>query len=148
MKKAVTLSEVILALAILIVGLTSLLVFFANCIILNGLSRNFIVGGTHAQYVMEEIRDEDSLSNITTKIENGDWDWNISDIESKGLEALTGESIDTYCCSGNCTLCLVSCLDSADDPLGVVVKVEWQDRSGRDMEIELPTLMTNDQCEE
>lgn len=126
-KNGFTLAEIILAVAILAFTLASLLSLFVSCMLLNDASRNLTQATGHAQFVLEEIRNS-AFSGIASKINNGDWDWDSSTITAKGLSALKSESMDTQV--------------SGSDPLDVVVMVSWQDRSGRNRQMELETLFT------
>ncbi|MDD5506606.1 MAG: prepilin-type N-terminal cleavage/methylation domain-containing protein, partial [Candidatus Omnitrophica bacterium] len=51
-----TLSELMIAAAILVLVLSALLVLYINCMILNEASRNLSIATSHAQYMMEEIK--------------------------------------------------------------------------------------------
>jgi type II secretory pathway pseudopilin PulG len=122
-----TLSELLLAAVILAFALSGLLTLFVNCMFLNESNRNLTIATGHAQYVMEEIKNT-NFAALKTKIDNGDWDWDGQDIGSKGLTALSNESIDT-----NAT---------GTDPLDVTVTVNWKDRGTRDRNTVLETLIT------
>lgn len=123
-----TLSELLLACAILAFVLTGLLVLFINCIFLNEANRNLSVATGHAQYAMEEIKDTD-FDSIKTKGDNGDWDWcDSATITSKGLTPLNNECINTGV--------------TGTEPLDIVVTVSWQDLKGRNRNIALETLIT------
>lgn len=126
-EKGFTLAEIILAAAILAFTLVSLLALFVSCMLLNDASRNLTQAAGHAQFVMEDIRDT-AFSNIAPKINSGDWDWDISAITGQGLSGLRSENIDAQA--------------SGSDPLDVTVTVSWQDRSGRNRQMELETLFT------
>ena len=56
MKRGFTLSELLLAAAILVFALTGLLLFFVNSIILNETNRNFTIAYSAIQAKMEEIK--------------------------------------------------------------------------------------------
>jgi len=77
---------------------------------------------------MEDIKNTD-FSSLKSNIDNGGWDWGISDISSRGLDALGGEIIDT------------SEVGSDSDILDVVVSLTWQDRGARVRNISLETLI-------
>jgi len=127
-KSGFTLSELLLAAAILVFVLAGLLALFLNCMVLNDANRNLTLATSHAEYVMEEIKNT-AFTSIKSKIDNGDWDWNTTTIGSKGLTALNNESIDTNATS--------------TDPLDVTVTVIWKDRNARDRNIGLHSLFTN-----
>ena len=122
-----TLAEVILAAAILAFVLSGLLALFISCALLNEANRNRSVAMSHAQYVMEEIKNTD-FGSIQNKIENGDWDWNESEIESAGLAKIKAESIDVGV--------------SGSDPLEVTATVIWNDRLGAGKSISLESAFT------
>ena len=126
--KGLTLSELLLAVAILVFVLCGLLVLFINCLFLNEANRNLSLSISHAQYVMEEIKNT-YFSEIKANIDNGDWDLASADITANGLTALTNEAIDTS-------------HGLNDNPLEVVVNVQWEDRLQRPRQAELRTLIT------
>src|SRR3989338_6633303 len=98
-KSGFTLSELLLAAAILVFVLAGLLAIFANCLILNEANRNLTVARSHAQYIIDEIKDaaELDLAQLESRINNGDWDLNASQIQAVpyNFTVLSNESIDT-----------------------------------------------------
>ncbi len=126
--KGFSLSELLLASAILVFALAGLLALFIHCLFLNADNRNLSLATGHAQYVLEEIKNTNFLD-IQTDINNGNWDWDSTEIESEGLDALSAESIDTQV--------------SGTDPLDIAVTVNWTDRSGRMRTLTLETLFTD-----
>ena len=136
-----TLSELLLAAAILVFVLAGLLALFLNCSVLNEANRNLTVATSHAQYVMEEIKNESGLANIKNKI-NTEGTWDVNTIINKGLQALPSESIAICCCSPPCsgTNPCVSC-PATGDLLGVSVTVTWRDRRLRNRNTNLVTLI-------
>ena len=127
--KGLTLTELLLAAAILAFVLCGIVALFVNCSFLNEANRNLTVAMTHAQYIMEEIRDSDFI-NLETSITDGNWDWNEAEIVSHNLVALSDEAIDTN-------------VFQVGNPLGVSVKIDWKDRNTRDRHTELETLLTD-----
>ena len=127
-QEGLTLTELLLAVAILAFVLCGLLVLFVNCMFLNEASRNLTVAITHAQYVMEDIKNT-YFSEIKTMIDNGYWDWDSTDFASRGLIALNNELIDTNRGSGS-------------DLFEVIVNVQWEDGRQRQRYTELRTLIT------
>jgi prepilin-type N-terminal cleavage/methylation domain-containing protein len=121
-----TLTEVLLAVVVLAVALCVLLLGFVTCAYLVESSRNLTRAITHAQYVMEEIKDTD-FNEVKARIESGYWDWNTQSIEAQGLTALSNESIDTQV--------------TGEALLDIVVEVSWQDRGGRERNTSLETLL-------
>jgi len=95
---------------------------------LNQSNRNMILALSHAQYVLEDIKNT-AFSEIKTKIDNGDWDWNTSAIAAKGLAALDSEVIDTS-------------HGLVNNPLEVIVGIRWKDRRQRQRQTELRTLVS------
>lgn len=128
MRKGFTLIELLLAAAFLVFTISAVLMLFANCIFLNANNRALTIAATHAQRVMEEIKDT-NFSAIETNISSGYWDWDISAIEGKGLVALLGETVDTNKMGASSSL------------LNVVVTVNWEGRSQRIRSISLETLV-------
>ena len=127
-QKAVTLSELLLATAILAFVLSGLLLLFTRCILLNDENRNLAAATSHAEYVLEDIRQK-VFSTVQAGISNGSWDWNTSQISSQGLTALSNEAVDTQA--------------SGSNPLQVTVTVTWTDRSQRPRSASLQTSITN-----
>jgi hypothetical protein len=123
-----TLSELLLAVAILAFVLSGMIILFVNCLFLNEANRNLTQSISHAQYVMEDIKNT-YFSEIKPMIDNGDWDWDTADITANGLTLLVNESIDT---SRGLT----------DNPIEVTVSVQWEDRRQRQRQTELRTLIT------
>jgi len=127
--KALTLAEIVITAGILALVCSMLFLSFVNCIILNESSRNLTRASSHAQYVIEDIKNAD-VSSLQSNINNGSWDWGVADISSRGLEALDAESIDT------------NEIGTDPDLLDVVVNINWQDRGGRVRNITIETLIT------
>ena len=132
-KSGFTLSELLLAAAILVFVLAGLLALFANCLILNEANRNLIVATSHAQYIMEEIKN--AAEPDFAQLESGDWDLDESQIQSApyNLTALSNETIDTN----------VTQQDNDPDLLIVSVIVQWNDRGQRPRSAQLETLIAN-----
>ena len=126
--KGLTLTELLLAVGILVFVLCGMIVLFVNCSFLNESNRNLTLSLSHAQYVMEDIKNT-YFSEIKGMIDDGDWDWDATEIAGEGLTALTNESVDTS-------------HGLADNPLEVIVSVQWENRLQRQGQIELRTLIT------
>lgn len=126
-----TLSELLLAAAILVLVLAGLLLLFLNCLVLNEANRNLTVATSHAQYIMEQIKDTD-FSDAETRINTGDWDLDTSEIQSSpyNFTALNGEAIDAS-------------VTQSGNPLGVSVTVQWNERGQRSRSATLETLIAN-----
>jgi prepilin-type N-terminal cleavage/methylation domain-containing protein len=130
--KGFTLPELLLAAIILALVLSGLLMLFINCIFLNESNRNLTTATTHAEYIMEQIRGAGFIG-LEDRIGANEWDLNAVEIQSPpyNLTPLTNETITTTAVlpSGN--------------PFGVSVKVNWRDRTHRDRETELQSLITD-----
>lgn len=129
--KGFTLVELLLATAILALVLTGILALFINCVFLNEANRNLAIATSHAQYIMEEIRDTD-FDSIDSAITGETWDLSENEIKSPpyNLTALIDEQIDTN-------------ITQSGNPLGVSVRVSWTDRGQRARVTELRTYMTD-----
>ena len=127
--KGMTLTELLLAAAILAFVLCGLVSLFVSCSLLNDSNRNLTTVMTHAQYILEDIRDS-NFTNLESSITTGSWDWNEAEIVSHNLVALSNESIDTD-------------VFQSGNPLGVSVRIDWTDRRGRPRFRELQTLITD-----
>ncbi len=125
-RKAMTLTELLLASMIMAIVLCALLAQFIACSFLNESSRNLTRAVTHAQYVMEEIKDAafDSIRDSGDSL----WDYDAIAIGNEGLSVLKNESIDTEV--------------SGTTLLTVTVTVTWENRSGRSSNLSLETLIT------
>ena len=129
MKKGFVLIELLLAMGFLVFTLASILAVFASCLILNEYNRELTRAVSHAQYVMEGIKDQD-FSNLESNVDAGVWDWTDSDITNQGLTALTSETIDTNEIGSDSSL------------LDMVVTINWVSRGNRSRSIILETLIT------
>ena len=86
-----TLIELLIAAAILAVTLTTLLGFFVNVLSLNGMNRDFYLAESHADTILEDIRDHASTSAYTalkTNIRNGEWAWDAETMIDDDMEVL------------------------------------------------------------
>lgn len=118
-----TLTELLLATAILVFVLSSLLLVFINCIILNESSRNLTVAVSHAEFALEEIKGQD-FSSIASST------WNTSTIASRGLIPLGSESL------------AITVAGAGTNPKNITANVTWKDRAVRDRSLTLETLFT------
>lgn len=126
-----TLAELLLAAAILAFVLTGLLSLFINCILLNVTSHDLSLATSHAQYILEGIKHTLSFADIQVDINNGAWDWGVSDITDANLTPLSAETINTDV--------------SGSNPLDVTVTVTWNEFSGATRSTQLRTLITDTQ---
>jgi prepilin-type N-terminal cleavage/methylation domain-containing protein len=127
--KGFTLVELLLASAILAFVAFTLLRSIISSSILAESNRNLSNAITHAQYVMEEIKSA-NFTNITTKINNGYWNWGSTTLSSKGLSPLTNENITTALGTGT------------SDLLNVTVAVNWTDRGSRARNTSIQTFFS------
>lgn len=125
--KGLSLPEVMLAGAILAFVLSGLMMLFIGSAFLNEANRNLSLATSHAQFVMEDIKNTD-FGDIKTKIDNGDWDWNAQAVAARGLSALDSETIDTSVTGTN--------------PLDIAVSVRWIERRTRNRSAQLETLIS------
>lgn len=124
-KRGFSLSELLIAAAILALAVSFILLEIIAYNTLNSSSRHLTTAVSHARYVMEDIRN----AGFITVRESGNtlWDWDSSRITSEGLNCLNGENIDTSV--------------SGTDPLDVMVTVNWNDTNQRTKSIYLETLI-------
>ena len=125
-EKGMTLPEMMLAAAILAFALVGILLLFVNCSLLNEASRNLTRAASHAQFVMEDIKNA-SFAALKSNIEAGNWNWDINQIEGNELSPLNNQTIVTQCIG--------------TDPLSIVVTVSWQDHRQRDRQYTLDTVI-------
>ncbi|MBL7070033.1 MAG: hypothetical protein ISS27_01000 [Candidatus Omnitrophica bacterium] len=118
-----TLPELLFAAAVLAFVLVSLLFIFTSCLFLDESSRNSTLATSHAEYVIEDIKDT-SFAQIPAMA--GTWD--TSAITAAGLNPVTGESIVIAV--------------SGVNPLNINVTVNWSDRGNRSRSISFSTLIT------
>ncbi|MDD4981919.1 MAG: type II secretion system protein [Candidatus Omnitrophota bacterium] len=127
-KSGFTLSELLLAVAILAFAMSGMLYLFVNCSFLDNANRNLSLAVSHGQFVMEDIKDAD-FSGLQASINAGVWNWDAVAISAKGLTALDNESIITA--------------STGVDPLHIVVTVLWKDRGSIDRSFILETLIAS-----
>ena len=127
LSKAFTLPELLLVAAILGYALSVVLLTFINSAALNEASRNLTTATTHAEFVMENIKNT-VFASIATNIGNGLWTWDTAAVTSQGLMALNTESVSTISIGTN--------------PLDITVTVTWNDTQGRSRSKILRTLIS------
>jgi type II secretory pathway pseudopilin PulG len=114
--KAFSLVELLLTALILAYSLSVILSTYNNSLTLNNASRNVTIATSHAQYIMESIRNT-SFTSIATNIASGTWNWNAMTIATQGLAALNNESIVVT--------------STGTNPLTISVTINWRDLHGR-----------------
>ncbi len=139
-KKSFALMELMLAALFLTIIFLSLITSFIACLLLNESNRNLSIATTHAQYIMEEIKDSVSTVNgfdnlrVTVPTQ---WNWSESgDFTSRGLSYLSGENINVTfsdAVSGGVP-------NSTSQLLDVRVTVNWLDRA-RNHNVALETFL-------
>ena len=102
--------------AILGYALSVVLAGYANNVALDEASRNLSSAVSHAEFVLEDIRNT-SFGSVAGNITSGNWNWNTSTVTTKGLTALNSESI--------------AAASSGTNPLDITVTVTWNDVHGR-----------------
>lgn len=117
-----TLSEILLAAAIMAFAFAAILSLFISCMVINDSSRNLSVAAGHAQFAVEELRNT-SFEAIV------DDTWGTEDIEAKGLSVIKGEEI------------IIEADSEAADLLNITVTVNWQDWLGSQRQIQISTLL-------
>ncbi|MBI3602398.1 MAG: hypothetical protein HY209_05850 [Candidatus Omnitrophica bacterium] len=122
-----SLLEILLVAAILSYSLSVILTTFITSVGLDEASRNLTTATSHAQYVMESVKNT-AFANIATSITSGTWNWITATVTSNGLAALNSESIATTY--------------SGTNPLTVTVTVSWNDTHARSRTKVLQTLMS------
>lgn len=122
-----TLAELLIATLILSFALTQILILFMNCMASNEASRNLSAAVTHAEYVLEDVRDT-TFSSIAASITNGTFNYaDAAAVTAEGLKALKNETITAS--------------SSGTNPLNVTVTVSWQDHGGRVRTKSLQTII-------
>jgi len=130
--KGLTLAELVVAMGLLVFVLTGLLSLFTNCIFLNENTRHVASALSHAQYILEEIQSATNFTAVQSQINSGRWDLDVVALNASpyNLTALPQESISTRIFQGG-------------DPLGISVRVAWNNRGQITKSVELRTLKTN-----
>lgn len=122
-----TLAELLIATLILAFALAQILILFMNCMASNEASRNLSAAVTHAEYILEDVRNT-TFSSIATSITNGTFNYaDSAAVTAAGLQALKNETITT--------------ISSGTNPLNVTVTVSWLDHGGRIRTKSLQTLI-------
>jgi prepilin-type N-terminal cleavage/methylation domain-containing protein len=126
-RQGFTLPELLLTVLILSYSLSVILTTYVNSIALNDASRNLTTAVSHAEFVLEDIRNA-AFSSTAANISSGNWNWNSSTITTKGLKALNSESITAS--------------SSGTNPLDITVTVFWNDMHSRSRSQTLQTSIT------
>ena len=121
-----TLPELLLMAAILSYTFSVILLSFITSMAINEDSRNLTVANSHAQFVMEEIKNT-AFGSIGTNITTGNWTWNTAAVGTHGLTAIKNESITTTY--------------TGSTLLDIIVTVYWTNANGRARNKSLRTLL-------
>jgi hypothetical protein len=138
--KSFSLIELMLATAFLTFVFGTLIVSFVACFLLNEANRNLSIATTHAQYILEEIKDAASaVTGFNNLIANGTSQWNWSytgtDFSSRSLSVLSNETTTVTLCDAGSTGCIAP--TSSTELLDITVTVNWHDRArARTMSLE------------
>jgi prepilin-type N-terminal cleavage/methylation domain-containing protein len=122
-----TMVEMLMTAAILGYALSVVLAGYVNNVALDEASRNLSSAVSHAEFVLEDIRNA-SFGSVATNITGGNWNWNTSTVTTKGLTALNSESI--------------AATSSGTNPLDITVTVTWNDTHGRSRSRALKTTIS------
>lgn len=138
--KSFTLAELMLAMVFLTVIFATLIGSFIACILLNGANRNLTIATTHAQYIMEEIKNTASTTSGFNSLKQAgvsQWDWSTeSNFTGRDLSRLSNENTGvtiTDAFSG-------AAPTSSSELLNVIVAVSWLDMA-RSKNMALQTLI-------
>lgn len=118
--------ELLIAVLILAISIAAIVSFFFLSLTLNQANRNATIAASHAQFVLENIRNTDPAS-ISTQINEGGWDWDGEALTSAGLTPLQGETIATT--------------GEGSGLLTVTVTIDWEDPGSRARSFSLVTMM-------
>jgi Tfp pilus assembly protein PilV len=113
-----TLSELMITFVILLVAILGLLALLMNCIFMNELNNNLVIGVNDAQYVLEQIKNL-SYSQISSYVNN----FNPSQFTNLNSEQVTFPTANI-----------------GANIAQITVRVSWQERS-RNKYTELSTLI-------
>ena len=116
-----TLIELLMATFVLTFGIMSALLFFSQSMIVTDFAGDITVASSHAEYLMEEMRDRKTLMNITST----NWE---SWAQEQGLNTLPQETVQ------------VNFSNVFNNPLLVEAKVSWM-RRARENNVTLVTKM-------
>ena len=120
-----TLVEVMMAMMIFVTSIVIVMGIYGGIATMRESSRNMTRAMADARAVMEGLRNE-SVSGLAA-VTAEDWtDW----ADTEGLNTLVNEVIT------------VTFADEGDDPLDVVVQIDWEER-GRDRTVTVNTLLTS-----
>ena len=140
MRKALTLVELMIAAALMTLIGAMVYLSFGNCIILNQFNRNRTIAITHAEYILEEIKNENFIGLEARIAADGEWDLATNAItalfdpnDDSVYIPLENEMIDTN------GVDVSAGLDGS--LLDVAITVSWTNRAGATRDIVLETLM-------
>jgi prepilin-type N-terminal cleavage/methylation domain-containing protein len=111
-----TMPELLMTAGILSYALAMVLATYITSVALNQASRNLTIAVSHAEYILEDIRNT-SFSTVATSVTAGTWNWNAAAVTARGLGALNNES--------------TSVTSSGTNPLDIAVTISWNDLNSR-----------------
>lgn len=115
-RKGFTLPELLVTAFIMAFSLSAILTTYINTVMLNESCRNMTTAISHAEFVLENLRNT-SFASIPTNITSGVWNWNSAAVTAQGLKALNSEVVTTSYQGSN--------------PIDILVTVSWNDTHGR-----------------
>jgi prepilin-type N-terminal cleavage/methylation domain-containing protein len=121
-----SLPELLLVTAILGYASAMVLLTFMTGTSLNEQSRNLISATSHAEFVMESVKNT-AFSNLVTNINAGTWTWNTAAVTASGLIPLNSETITTT--------------STGTNPVDITVLVSWHDTKSRSRTKTLRTVI-------
>jgi hypothetical protein len=117
-----SLAELLVSAAIMAFALSVIVLSSFRNVTLNESSRNLTIATSHADHVLEDIRNA-TFSNVCSSIYTDNWNWGVgyaTTIASKGLSALNNESIHTTTTTSSVSCATATILD-------ITVQVNWND---------------------
>lgn len=143
-QKSFTLLELLLASVIIATVLSVLLLEFITCAYLSESSRNLTRAITHAQYVMEEIKDT-TFGSIASSVLDADGIGNKFCVDNETCN--TGDAAYQDLWKGQHILKNETIVTTVDDDnpdlLKITVTVSWTDKSTRTSTTSLQTLIAD-----
>ncbi len=130
-RSGLTLIEIMVSAIVMTIAVIAIIGIFNNTMVLNEFNRERTVAMTHAQCIMEEIKNA-GFAGLETNINNNVWDRTQAQLSASpyNLTVLFNESVDTA-------------VVTSGDPLRISVTVNWQDHNSNPRTTTIQTLKTN-----